>query len=112
LRIEGASLSSAESWIRVLRTVLQVHGEPQEDDGGARGHVLWGATWAALAARATDRRESVIEVVRGLSSAWHGVGRVVFHLAQNNRNAVHPFAFLATYTTRLSRVGKAQHVPS
>jgi hypothetical protein len=72
---------------------------------------LWGATWDALSARAAERRESVIEVVRGLSSAWHGVGRVVFHLAENKRDAEHPFAFLATHTTRLSRAAKAQHVP-
>jgi len=72
---------------------------------------LWGATWDALSARAAARRESVLEVVRGLSSAWHGVGRVVFHLAENKRDAEHPFAFLATYTTRLSRAAKAQHMP-
>jgi non-specific serine/threonine protein kinase len=72
---------------------------------------LWGATWDALSARASERRQGVIEVVRGLSSAWHGVGRVVFHLAENKRDSEHPFAFLATYTTRLSRAAKAQHVP-
>jgi non-specific serine/threonine protein kinase len=72
---------------------------------------LWRATWDALSARAAERRESVIEVVRGLSSVWHGVGRVVFHLAENKRDADHPFAFLATYTTRLSRAARAQHVP-
>jgi len=33
LRIEGGSLSSAESSIRALGTVLQVHSEPQEEDG-------------------------------------------------------------------------------
>ncbi|MEO7037171.1 MAG: DEAD/DEAH box helicase [Polyangiaceae bacterium] len=72
---------------------------------------LWDATWQALAARAAERRETVIEVVRGLSTAWHSVGRVVFHLAENKRDAERPFAFLATYTTRLSATAKAQHVP-
>ena len=47
---------------------------------------LWGATWDALCARASERRESVIELVRGLSSAWQSVGRVVFHLAENKRD--------------------------
>jgi non-specific serine/threonine protein kinase len=28
---------------------------------------------------------------------WHQVGRVCFHLAENRRDAEHPFAFLATY---------------
>ncbi|MEO6599562.1 MAG: DEAD/DEAH box helicase [Polyangiaceae bacterium] len=72
---------------------------------------LWDATWQALAARAVERRQTVIEVVRSLSTAWHGVGRVVFHLAENKRDADHPFAFLATYTMRLSAAAKAQHVP-
>ena len=72
---------------------------------------LWGSLWDALAARAKQRQESVIEVVRGLSPVWHGVGRVVFHLAENKRDSDHPFAFLATYTTRLTRAAKAQHVP-
>ena len=72
---------------------------------------LWGSIWDALAVRAKQRQESVIEVVRGLSPVWHGVGRVVFHLAENKRDSEHPFAFLATYTTRLSRTAKAQHVP-
>ncbi|HEY4158997.1 MAG TPA: hypothetical protein VGM29_12900, partial [Polyangiaceae bacterium] len=72
---------------------------------------LWGETWSALSARASERSERVIDVVRGLSAVWHGVGRVVFHLAENKRDTEHPFAFLATYTTRLSRAAKAQHVP-
>jgi superfamily II DNA or RNA helicase len=42
---------------------------------------------------------------------WHTVGRVTFHLAENKRDPNRPFAFLATYTHRLSNEGKAQHVP-
>lgn len=72
---------------------------------------LWTMTWDALSLRAAERGQSVIEVVRELSPVWHGVGRVVFHLAENKRDPEHPFAFLATYTTRLSRGSKAQHVP-
>jgi len=78
---------------------------------GAVLGAFWSQTWNALSSRAAERGESVIEVVRGLSSAWHSVGRVVFHLAENKRDTEHPFAFLATYTTRLSRAAKAQHVP-
>lgn len=44
-------------------------------------------------------------------SAWNTVGRVCFHLAENKTNENHPFAFLATYTTRLSNTARAQHVP-
>ena len=42
---------------------------------------------------------------------WHTVGRVTFHLAENKRDPNRPFAFLATYTHRLSDQGKPQHLP-
>jgi non-specific serine/threonine protein kinase len=42
---------------------------------------------------------------------WNAVGRVTFHLAENKRNPAYPFAFLATYTPRISEQGKAQHLP-
>jgi superfamily II DNA or RNA helicase len=54
---------------------------------------------------------SVEAYLRSRNPAWHQVGRVHFHLAENKRDADRPFAFLATYTTRLSREGKAQHRP-
>ena len=42
---------------------------------------------------------------------WHSVGRVTFHLAENKRDEQRPFAFLATYTHRVSAQGKPQHLP-
>ncbi|MBV8376019.1 MAG: DEAD/DEAH box helicase [Verrucomicrobia bacterium] len=42
---------------------------------------------------------------------WQTVGRVTFHLAENKRDPDRPFAFLATYTHRLSEQGKPQHLP-
>ena len=39
------------------------------------------------------------------------MGRVHFHLAENKKDELAPFAFLATYTSRLSIHGKAQHQP-
>ncbi len=42
---------------------------------------------------------------------WHTVGRVTFHLAENKRDPERPFAFLATYTHRISGQGKPQHLP-
>src|SRR5205823_8158735 len=38
-------------------------------------------------------------------------GRVHFNLAENRKDSDAPFAFLATYTTRLSAHTKAQHLP-
>jgi superfamily II DNA or RNA helicase len=49
--------------------------------------------------------------LRGKNPLWHLVGRVTFHLAENKRNEQLPFAFLATYTEKLSASGAPQHTP-
>ena len=49
--------------------------------------------------------------LKTLHPVWNVVGRVTFHLAENKRNPDHPFAFLATYTHRVSDQGKPQHLP-
>ena len=49
--------------------------------------------------------------LRQASPAWNLVGRVCFHLAENKSDPDAPFAFVATYTTRLSARAKAQHLP-
>ncbi len=43
--------------------------------------------------------------------AWHLVGRVTFHLAENKTDPQRPFAFLATFTEKLNAGGQAQHLP-
>ncbi|MBL9182709.1 MAG: DEAD/DEAH box helicase [Verrucomicrobiaceae bacterium] len=43
--------------------------------------------------------------------AWHVVGRVSFHLAENKTDTQRPFAFLATFTEKLSATGQPQHLP-
>ncbi len=43
--------------------------------------------------------------------AWSTVGRVCFHLAENKNHPTLPFAFLATYTTRLDVNTKPLHIP-
>src|SRR5262249_23742876 len=48
---------------------------------------------------------------RGRNKAWNLVGRVHFNLAENRKDESFPFAFLATYTTRLSADAKPQHLP-
>jgi non-specific serine/threonine protein kinase len=49
--------------------------------------------------------------LKGLSPLWRMVGRVCFHLAENPKNAVFPFAFLATYSSGVSAGGQIQHRP-
>ncbi|MGQ0506003.1 MAG: DEAD/DEAH box helicase [Myxococcaceae bacterium] len=73
------------------------------------------ALWRELGeAFATELRESgatLQDFLKGLNPAWNLVGRVHFNLAENRRDEEAPFAFLATYTSRLSAHGKAQHQP-
>jgi non-specific serine/threonine protein kinase len=54
---------------------------------------------------------SVQEFLKSRHPAWHLVGRVHFNLAENRRDEEAPFAFLATYTPKLSAQAKAQHLP-
>ena len=72
---------------------------------------LWteigGAFADALAAAGTDLQT----LLKALNPAWNLIGRVHFNLAENRRDPELPFAFMATYTTRLSAQAKAQHVP-
>ena len=44
-------------------------------------------------------------------ASWNLVGRVCFHLAENKDDHNQPFAFLATYATRLGNNAQAQHLP-
>ena len=72
---------------------------------------LWERTGDALSAELTAHRGTVAEWLRAKNAAWATVGRVFFNLAENKRDPDAPFAFLATYTTRLSAHGSAQHRP-
>ncbi|MCA1964110.1 MAG: hypothetical protein LDL31_09225, partial [Prosthecobacter sp.] len=49
--------------------------------------------------------------LRAACPAWHVVGRVNFHLAENKADTQRPFAFLATFTEKLGAGGQAQHLP-
>ena len=51
------------------------------------------------------------EFLKRRNAVWNLVGRVHFNLAENRKDENAPFAFLATYTTKLSGKAKAQHLP-
>ncbi len=72
---------------------------------------LWDATAQAFAASFKAANTGLQKFLAALNPAWNLVGRVHFNLAENRRDTEHPFAFMATYTTRLSAQAKAQHVP-
>ena len=72
---------------------------------------LWRATDEAFDAELTQAALSVQQFLKSRNAAWNLVGRVHFNLAENRKDEEAPFAFLATYTTRLSAAAKAQHMP-
>ena len=71
----------------------------------------WEAMSAACRAELAEFDGPLEAFLRSRHAAWHVVGRVHFHLAENRADPAAPFAFLATYSTRLTRQGKAQHRP-
>ncbi len=72
---------------------------------------LWHALDAALHADLAASKLALQDFLKQRHPAWNLVGRVVFNLAENRKDPDAPFAFLATYTSRLSAHGKAQHLP-
>jgi non-specific serine/threonine protein kinase len=72
---------------------------------------LWRVMDAACDCELAEAKASVQEFLKSRHPAWNLVGRVHFNLAENRKDEKAPFAFLATYTTRLSAQAKAQHLP-
>jgi hypothetical protein len=72
---------------------------------------LWGELAAAFERELAEAGCGVQEFLKRRNPAWNLVGRVHFNLAENRKDPASPFAFLATYTTRLSANARAQHVP-
>ena len=74
-------------------------------------HALWGEIDEAFSVEHAASKTTVQDFLKSLNPAWNVVGRVHFNLAENRKDEQAPFAFLATYTNRLSAHGKAQHLP-
>jgi non-specific serine/threonine protein kinase len=72
---------------------------------------LWQEIDVAFDAELAAAEVSVQEFLKSRHPAWNLVGRVHFNLAENRKDEEAPFAFLATYTTRLSAQARAQHLP-
>ncbi|MCW0219487.1 MAG: DEAD/DEAH box helicase [Prosthecobacter sp.] len=71
--------------------------------------------WLAMAELVTQKMASHSGGLEGwlqaANPAWHLVGKVTFHLAENKTDPLRPFAFLATFTEKLSASGQVQHLP-
>jgi non-specific serine/threonine protein kinase len=72
---------------------------------------LWRALDTAFVLELAESGRSVQDFLKQRNPAWNLVGRVHFNVAENRQDPSAPFAFLATYTTRLSAQAKAQHQP-
>lgn len=72
---------------------------------------LWADIESAVQAETAASGLSLGDWLKAKHPAWNLVGRVHFNLAENRKDAEYPFAFLATYTSRLSATGAAQHLP-
>ena len=72
---------------------------------------LWTETASACVLERAASGVDLQTFLKALNPAWNLIGRVHFNLAENRRDTDAPFAFMATYTTRLSAQAKAQHVP-
>jgi len=72
---------------------------------------MWADLDAAFRLELAEAGTSTEDFLKGKNPAWNLVGRVHFNLAENRKDDESPFAFLATYTHRLSSKAKAQHVP-
>ena len=71
---------------------------------------LWGELDAL--AREEARTAGGLKAWLGrINPALHLLGKVTFHLAENKRSPATPFAFMATYTHRLSAAEKPVHLP-
>ena len=72
---------------------------------------LWQELDAALWIELAESKCGIQEFLKRRNKAWNLVGRVHFNLAENRKDPDAPFAFLATYTTRLMANANAQHLP-
>ena len=78
------------------------------------GEVLarfWEALESHVRVAMAGTPDGAVAYLKSCNPVWNAVGRVTFHLAENKRNPDYPFAFLATYTHRISEQGKVQHLP-
>ena len=98
-----------EQWQALLADAPPMRGLEYLDAGLLNR--LWTELRDLLAERAGEFPGGAEAYLQSLNPVWHLLGRVTFHLAENKRDPDYPFAFLATYTHRLSAGAKLQHLP-
>ncbi len=73
--------------------------------------VLWDELAELVRRRGAETDGGLTAFLRAVNPFQHLLGRVTFHLAENRRDADRPFAFLATYSHRMSAKAQVQHLP-
>lgn len=71
---------------------------------------LWDGLQEVFQQKIDAYQGSVEEFIKEYSPDVHLVGRIYFHLVENKDQEA-PFAFLATYSTRLNDAGESKHLP-
>ncbi|MCF8055652.1 MAG: DEAD/DEAH box helicase [Desulfocapsa sp.] len=71
---------------------------------------MWGELHDIFYRKIDAHKGSVADFFREYSPDVHLAGRIYFHLVEN-KNHESPFAFLATYSTRLNEAGESRHLP-
>lgn len=92
-----------------------IESAPPMRGGEYLGAELLGSLWAQL----DDRVRSEIgrhpqgagAWLKDCHPLWRMVGRVSFHLAEHKTHPTHPFAFMASYASRISSQSRIQHLP-
>jgi non-specific serine/threonine protein kinase len=72
---------------------------------------LWSDCGEAIADILAEAGMDLSAYLATRSPAWRMVGKVCLSLAENKRHPERPFAFIATYTARLTAEGRVQHIP-
>ena len=71
---------------------------------------FWSALNTSFTTSIKQFSGSVTEFIHHYSPNAHLLGRIYFHLVENKDDEV-PFAFLATYSTRMGGQGQSKHLP-
>lgn len=94
---------------KFLRYCPELKGQDHLDEPYL--HELWSKLNAELNRSLAEHSGDFRQFIEANYSEWAQVGRINFHLAETGKDDQGPFAFLATYTTRVSSKSRIQHVP-
>ncbi|MFK7873256.1 MAG: DEAD/DEAH box helicase [Oligoflexales bacterium] len=73
--------------------------------------LLWQEISTYIAEQLQQKNLTVRQWLQCFFPEWEEAGKLHFHFAEDSQNLSHPFAFLATYSTRVMGRPRLQHVP-